>query len=155
MNRTFLLPLLAACALALTASVQAASPAKPATPAGKTVAFPPIPEGYYAVGVGCQQAIAEGRDDQPNRLVRFDRKAFIEPLSGMPLSRVLDLGNGTYQVTARSYGNGDDEVGTLSTFKLTVVAKDAFVMDGDAKWRYTHCPLHLVPQSVRQDWFEF
>ena len=129
--------------------------------AGQTVAFPPIPEGYYARGTTCQKAIADGRNgDPPGDLVRFHRKGLQQAMGGPVISRFADLGNGTYRVFARSYGNGDDEVGTPDNFDLTPLGKDAFRIESTSEKRYiedryTHCPLSQVPQSIREDWFEF
>lgn len=32
--------------------------------------------------------------------------------------------------------------------------KDAFWIENNMEQHYTHCP-HLVPKSVREDWYEF
>lgn len=157
MNRLNVLSLLVVGALVgLAPAAQAANNTRTGAAPGKTVAFPPIPEGYYAFGVSCQQAIAEARNgDQPENLVRFDRKTFMEPLGGPVISRFADMGNGTYRVLARSYGNGDDDVGMPDNFNITVIGKNAFRIENNMTQHYTHCPLNLVPKSVREDWYEF
>jgi hypothetical protein len=127
-----------------------------AVPQGKPVDFPPIPEGYYAFGVSCKQAIAEGtRGDPPPNLIRFHRKAFQEAGGGPVISRFTDMGDGTYRVFARSYGNGEDDVGKPDNFNITLIGNDAFRVENNMSQHYTHCPLGLVPKSLREDWFEF
>lgn len=123
---------------------------------GKAVAFPPLPEGYYAFGATCAKVIAAASaDDPPENLVRFHPKGFQEAGGGPSISRFEDLGGGTYRVFARSYGNGEDDVGVPDNFNITLIGKDAFRIENNMTQQYTHCPLNMVPKAIRESWFEF
>ena len=145
------------CFIVLAVCCQAlASSPKSTGKAEKTIVFPPIPEGYYAFGVSCQKAIHQGQaDDPPEHLVRFDRRVFQETGGGPSIHKIVDLGNRTYRIEGRSYGNGDDEKGTPDNFNITVFSSTTFGIENNTAQLYTHCPLETVPKSIREDWFEF
>lgn len=112
------------------------------------VAFPPIPQGYYAYGSSCSEAIASGAGgDPPIGLVKFTSKDIGEWDGAMQISGFDDLGNGRYRVRGRSFGNGDDTVGESSDFTIRVTGPASF-FDDATQLEHRHCP--NVPSNVRQ-----
>lgn len=126
------------------------------------LAFPPIPEGYYAYGgVSCREAAASGdAENPPANLVVFDRTGMFEFDGGPQIEGFDDLGGGRYRVHARYFGNGglDSDTGEADTFTLRVTGPSSFIVDYDGTGEsvaHIHCPTNSVPRAVRENWLEF
>lgn len=120
--------------------------------------FPPIPKGYYAVGVSCAQAAnAEAAADGPSSLVWFDQEGLTWFDGGPQIKGFEALGSNRYRVRARSYGNGDDPTGHAADFVIRLTGPTSFVSERggffDRQESYTHCPTDSMPKDVRS-WFE-
>lgn len=128
---------------------QLAGVAAPAA-AKASVSFPPIPQGFYAYGSTCAEAIASGAGgDPPIGLVKFTAKAIGEWDGMMQISGFEDVGKGRFRVKGRSYGNGDDPVGEQSDFIIRVTGAASF-FDEATQQEHKHCP--NVPANVREQY---
>ena len=125
-------------------------PAGPQQPAAASVKFPPVPKGYYAVGMSCARAVAS---DDPFTLWFFDETKM---RSGMDEQEILGfetLGNNRYRIRARIYdeGGGSD----LIEGTIRVTGPSSFAEEGpDGKlYPHIHCPATMVPRDKRA-WYE-
>ncbi|MCR2832844.1 hypothetical protein [Parerythrobacter lacustris] len=115
-----------------------------------SIGFPPIPQGFYAYGSSCAEAIASGEGgDPPIGLVKFTSKGIGEWDGTMQISGFDDIGNGRYRVRGRSFGNGDDPVGESSDFTIRVTGPASF-FDDATQQEHRHCP--NVPANVREQY---
>ena len=115
-----------------------------------SIAFPPIPQGFYAYGSTCAEAIASGAGgDPPIGLVLFTSKGIGEWDGTMQISGFEDIGKDRFKVKGRSYGNGDDPVGEQSDFTIRVTGPSSF-FDERMQEELTHCP--NVPANVREQY---
>lgn len=120
--------------------------AKTAAPQAQT-AFPPIPQGFYAYGNNCAEAIASGADGEPPiGLVKFTSTGIGEWDGTMQISAFDDIGGSRYRVRGRSFGNGDDPVGEQSDFIIRITGPATF-FDETTRQTHRHCP--NVPANVR------
>lgn len=115
------------------------------SPTSRTVNFPPIKKGYYAVGVSCSKASTGGGD----MLAYFDEQRLVAFDGGKRLLGFQRLGRNRYKVAATS----SDESGRRSRadFVIAVQGRESFTETqyGD---RYTHCPTTQIPLRIRQEW---
>ena len=122
-----------------------ATAAAEAGPAQGSAGFPPIEKGYYAIGVSCAQAIADGGD----LLAYLDERRFASFDGGQRVERFESLSGNRYRVRATS----SDESGrsARADFVIAVDGRTSFtnVEYGD---RYTHCPTAQVPRAIREEW---
>lgn len=127
----------------LTAQGRAAAGA--GAPAQGAAAFPPIEKGYYAIGVTCAQAIADGGD----MLAYLDERRFASFDGGQRVEGFEALGGGRYRVRATSSDESDRA--SRADFVIAVGGRGDFtnVEYGD---RYTHCPTVQIPRAIREDW---
>lgn len=120
--------------LAGPADVTTDVPATPVPAAGDRSGFPPVEIGYYAIGVSCDRAIADGGD----LLVYLDRRGLRSFDGDQPIDRVEPLGGDRYRL------HGPD-----MTLRVTDARHFSSVEYGD---RYTHCPTDRIPRALRSEW---
>lgn len=100
----------------------------------RAAAFPPIEKGYYAIGVSCAQALADGGD----LLVYLDDRRFVSFDGGQQVEGFEALGGERYRIR-----------GVDLTIALDGRGGFTGVEYGD---RYTHCPTAQVPRTIREEW---
>jgi hypothetical protein len=113
------------------------------TATGK-IAFPPLEKGYYAINMGCAQAVADGGD----MIAYLDEKRFGSWDGFTQIQGFESLGANRYRVTDRS----QDENGKWTSGSFVIVVKDrtSFVREEDGI-RHTFCPANQIPASIKQD----
>jgi len=116
-----------------------------ATPAQGSAGFPPLEKGYYAIGVSCAQAIADGGD----RLAYLDERRFASFDGGQRVEGFESLGGNRYRIRATSFDEADNA--SRADFVIAVQGRTSFtnVEYGDV---YSHCPTAQVPRAIRQEW---
>lgn len=115
-----------------------------AVPAQSGAAFPPIEQGYYAIGVSCAQAIAGGGD----LLAYLDERRFASFDGVQQVEGFQSLGGNRYRVRAVSFDENDRPSRADSV--ITVNGRTSFTNEyGD---RHTYCPTSQVPRAIRQEW---
>ena len=117
----------------LTAEGRAAASAAAPTQ-GLATGFPPIEKGYYAIGVSCAQAIAEGGD----LLAYLDERRFASFDGGQQVEGFETLGGERYRIRGVDLTIALDGRGGFTSVEY-----------GD---RYTHCPTPQVPRAIREEW---
>ncbi len=126
----------------------------PATKATK-IAFPPIEPGYWAINMGCAQAIRESDPNGPPdgiAFAYFDQNS--EYLGSLGIKRIEALGGNRYRLHGQaSYGNGEPirvpsitDIVVNSRTSFTATSKDS---TGSFTTRYLHCPTATIPREIR------
>lgn len=100
----------------------------------RAAAFPPIEKGYYAIGVSCAQALADGGD----LLVYLDDRRFVSFDGGQQVEGFEALGGERYRIRGVDLTIALDGRGGFTSVEY-----------GD---RYTHCPTAQVPRTIREEW---
>jgi hypothetical protein len=103
-------------------------------PTPTAAAFPPIEKGYYAIGISCAQAIADGGD----LLAYLDDRRFASFDGGQRVEGFEALGGNRYTIRGVDLTIALDGRGGFSSVEY-----------GD---RYTHCPTARVPRAIREEW---
>jgi hypothetical protein len=117
----------------LTAEGRAAATASAPTQGG-AIAFPPIEKGYYAIGVSCAQAIADGGE----LLAYLDERRFASFDGGQRVEGFEAFGGNRYRMRGPDLTVALDGRGGFTSVEY-----------GD---RYTHCPTAQVPRAIREEW---
>lgn len=100
----------------------------------RAAVFPPIEKGYYAIGVSCAQALADGGD----LLVYLDDRRFISFDGGQQVEGFEALGGERYRIRGVDLTIALDGRGGFTSVEY-----------GD---RYVHCPTARVPRAIREEW---
>ena len=121
--------------------------------AAASVAFPPIPEGFYAYDSSCRAAVAGvDKENPPTNLVLFTRNTFMDPLpeGGPEITGFQNVGGKRWKILTRTGGNGDGPSESGSFF-IKIVGPDLFETE-DYITSYQYCP--NVPAWIRKQWYE-
>lgn len=124
---------------------QATTPAA----AGST-SFPPIPRGYYAVGMTCARAIASG---DPFDLVFFDERKMRSGMDEQAIRGFEPLGNNRHRIRAEIYDEGGSSTNIEMVMRITGPSSFELAGSGGEPRTYTHCSTSMIPADSRE-WYE-